>query len=468
MEDFINRKDTLGLLETLWSKKGAQLVVIYGRRRVGKTAVLAHFASKKSMLHWMAYRTTSRELLVDFSGQLYTYLHGGEVPEINFTYGSWKVALEALASSSKRLGVVIDELPYVAEAEASFPSLLQAVWDKGLSKSNVFLAVSGSSISMIKNEILREKGPLYGRANAIVQLQPIKIASLNEFFPKYSSVQLVETYGVTGGVPKYFEFISDNMPVLKNLELAIKNKSTLLTSEPDFLLNEEFRETRIYLAILRTLGKGVSEIGEISGVCGIDSKALSKYLDQLIELRLVERKIQADKEPDKGRKGRYIICDPFLNFYFHFISPYLQDIEKDRFDGIIKNLHNNFDSYIGKYIFETLSQEWLATLADKDGLSFRPERIGSYWDKETQIDIMGVNHHDQAMILGEAKWTNQKMGIEVLNHLEEKAKRLMKQNGYYYRLALFSRSGFTEKLAESAKKKNVLLATIKDILRASS
>lgn len=464
MQNFINRKDTLGFMETLWNKKTAQFLVVYGRRRVGKTAVLGRFSSKKPILHWMAYRTTGKELLSDFSRHVYTILHNGEAPEGDFTYGSWKVALETISSSPAKLGIVIDEFPYIAEADPSFPSVLQAVWDKSLSKTNNFLAVSGSSISMVKNEILKEKGPLYGRATAILHLAPIKPANLDEFFPRYSSVQLVEVYGITGGVPKYFEFISDNMPVLKNIEIAIKTKSTFLTSEPEFLLSEEFRETRTYLAILRALGKGASEIREISGLCGIDTKALSKYVDQLMELKLVERKISADKEPDKGRKGRYAICDPFINFYFHFISPYLQEIEKDRYDAVIKNIERNFDSYIGKYIFEDICREWLAGLADKGKLSFLPERVGSYWDRDMQIDVMGINHHDRAMILGEAKWTNQKVGLEILNNLEEKTKKLSKQSNYHCQLVLFSRSGFTGKLIKTAEKKKVLLASIKEII----
>src|SRR3989339_375982 len=149
--DFNDRKESLRILGKIWDKKSAEFCVVYGRRRVGKTALLAHFAEHKKLLHWIAYKTTTGELLVDFSKQLYAYINRGENPAVDFSYGSWQVALEtlAVASQKNRLGLIIDEFPYLVESDPSFPSLLQALWDKKLSKTSLFLALSGSRVSLI-------------------------------------------------------------------------------------------------------------------------------------------------------------------------------------------------------------------------------------------------------------------------------------------------------------------------------
>lgn len=462
---FINRQGDIEMLNSLWNKEKGEFLVLYGRRRVGKTALIAEFARKKKILHWIAYRTTSSELLRDLSRQLYSYLNNCDLPAEDFSYGSWRTAFETMAdfAQNKKIGVIIDEFPYIVESDPSIPSLLQAVWDSKLSHSNIFFGLSGSCIGMMKSEILESRAPLFGRATSTVYLQPISVLNTMHFFPKYSLVQLVETYGVTGGVPKYFEFFSDKQPVLKNIENAIENNTTLLTAEADLLLNEEFRETRTYISILRALGKGALEIKKMSEICGVDSKALSKYLDQLIELKFVRRKVPAGLDAAHSRKSLYSLSDLFTGFYFRFIAPHLQNIEKGLVNDAIDDLRNNFDAYIGKNVFEEICRDWVSSQADKGKLSFKPKDVGEYWDKERQIDVLGLNQHDQMMLVGEAKWSNRKVGMQELQELEEKAKKLSKQNNYYYQLALFSRAGFAPQLTELAGKRNILLVSLQDI-----
>lgn len=467
MEDFFgDREVELTLLEGLWKKSPAQLVVAYGRRRIGKTALLDHFAKQHKLLHWIAYRSTSHELLTSFSQELYTFLHPGECPASDFTYGSWRVAWETLALHAKkqRVGVVIDEFPYLIEADASIPSLLQAMWDKTLSQTKLFLALSGSRIGMIRDQILAPRGPLYGRSTALLHVEAIPLTSLHQFFPRFSAVALVEAYAITGGVPKYFEWLHRHQPVLKSLETALQEQTTFLTSEPEFLLHEEFRETRIYLAILRTLGQQTLEMSAIAQVCGLESNVLSRYLDQLMALKLVERRVPAGQDPRKSRKGRYGIQDQFLNFYFHFIAPHLPDIEKGHRQQVIRTIRKGFDAYVGRVVFERLCQDWLAHQADTEQLELAPVAIGPYWDRTMQIDVLGISHREQAMMVGECKWTPKKVGVEIVNGLREKAKRLTADNDYHYQLMIFSRSGFTEALQEEARKKHYHLVSLPELL----
>lgn len=466
---FADRTAELSLLDGLWAKPKAQLVVAYGRRRVGKTALLDHFARRRKLLHWMAYRSTGVELLTSFSQELYTYLNDGEAALPDFTYGSWKVALETLAihAAQHRLGVVIDEFPYVIEADPSIPSLLQAIWDKKLSRTRAFLVLSGSRIGMIRDQILAPRGPLYGRSTAVLHLEAIPITELKQFFPKLSPVALVEAYAVTGGIPKYFELLHPNQPVLKSVEVALHDHTTFLTSEPEFLLHEEFREPRIHLAILRTLGERALETGAIARACGIDSKALSRYLDQLMALKLVERCVPTGQDPRKSRKGRYAICDHFLRFYFHFIAPHLPEIEKHRVQEVVGVIRKGFDAYVGRAVFERLCQEWLAGQADRQQLSFVPTAIGGYWEREMQIDVLGISDRDRAMMVGECKWTTQKVGVDTVHGVREKAKRLAATNDYDYQLILFSRSGFTDALQEEARKKHYRLVALPELFAPS-
>ncbi len=463
---FTNRASELAILERLWNKSAAQLVVAYGRRRVGKTALLNHFAHQRKLMHWIAYRSTSVELLKSFSQELYPHLNDGEQPPSDFSYGSWKVALETLAvyASSRRFGAVIDEFPYMIEADPAIPSLLQAIWDKKLSHSRIFLVLSGSRMGMIKDQILAPRAPLYGRSTALLHLEAIPITDFKQFFPRFSPVTLVEAYAVTGGIPKYFEFIHPNQPVLKSIETALHDRTTFLTSEPEFLLHEEFREPRIYLAILRTLGRQSLEASGIAQACGIDAKVLSRYLDQLIALKLVDRRVPAGLDPRKSRKGRYAIRDYFLNFYFYFIAPHLPEIEKHQVNTVVGEIRKGFDAFIGRSVFERLCQEWLARQADEQQFSFVPTFIGGYWERGMQIDVLGISHREQAMLVGECKWRNQKVGVEVAQALRTKAKQLADANDYDHQLVLFSRSGFTDALMEEAHKKHYRLVGLSEVV----
>ncbi|MBI4237245.1 MAG: ATP-binding protein [Deltaproteobacteria bacterium] len=468
MEDnFADRDRELALLDGLWMKKPAQLVVAYGRRRIGKTALLDYFAKRRKLLHWIAYRSTSHELLSSFSQACYAFLHPGEPTPPDFTYGSWRVALDTLAlhAEKQRVGIVIDEFPYLIEADPSIPSLLQAEWDKKLSRTRIFLALSGSRMGMMRDQILAPRGPLYGRSTALLHLEAIPITALHEFFPRFSPVALVEAYAVTGGVPKYFEWLHPHQPVLKSVETALHEQTTFLTAEPEFLLHEEFRETRIYLAILRTLGRRALEASAIAQVCGIDSKVLSRYLDQLMALKFVERRVPADQDPRKSRKGRYGIRDEFLSFFFHFIAPHLPDIERGRLQHVIRMLRKGFDAYVGRAVFERLCQDWVARQADAERLSFTPTAVGPYWDRTMQIDVLGISARERAMLVGECKWTPHPVGVEVADALLTKAKRLTAANDYHAQLMLFSRSGFTPALREAARKKHYQLVSLPELLK---
>lgn len=465
VNDFKNRKQEFALLESLWEKKTAQFAVVYGRRRVGKTALLNRFASNKKIIHWLAYRATSQDLLKDLSQKLHAYFYSGQGVPADFSYGSWQNLFEtmALIAEQRKIGIVIDEFPYLVEAEPSLPSLLQAQWDLKLSATGIFFVLSGSRLSMIKDSILSPKAPLYGRATGIINLEPVNLYHLNEFFPKFSAIQQVELYAVTGGVPKYFEFVDKNRPILKSLEQAIKDKTTFLTSEPEFLLHEEFRETRIYLSLLRALGQQRMVLGDLSAKCGISVKNISKYVDDLVTLKLLERQLPVFADPAKARKGYYGICDPFLAFYFRFISPWLQEIEKNRFEQVLQSLRQNFSAYVGKNVFEKICREWLALQADKGLLHFTPERIGAYWDKSVQIDFVAVNHHDQIIMAGECKWTNKPLAAEEMHSLEEKTKYLKSKYDYSIQLAFFSRSGFTPAACDLARKKHHQLFGLQDL-----
>lgn len=462
--DFVNRKEDLKLLLSLWAKKEAQLVVCYGRRRVGKTALLDYFAQKKELLHWMAYRSTSHDLLADFSFHLYCYLNRGEKPGKGFTYGSWQVAFDtlALASQNKRFGVIIDEFPYLVEADPSVSSILQASWDKKLKNSSCFLGISGSRMGMIHNEVLSSKAPLYGRATAVIHLQPIELACLNEFYPQWSLTQLVKLYGITGGIPKYFEFIDPSKSLYQSLCQAIEDRTSFLTAEPQFLLHEEFREIKIYIAILRALGHKALELKNVSSFCGIPTKSLSKYMDQFLQINLIERRVSVDAKED-SRKSLYQIKDPFLRFYFYFIDPFKQDIENKRFERVKNYLNKNFDAYMGRFVFEDICKNWLKDQSDKNKLNFHLERVGSYWDKEMQIDIVGLNAKEKMLLVGECKWTDKKLGMDVLTQLEDKAKKIAQNKDYHVQLFFFSKSGYTTSTKNYAQKRHYQLVSLEKI-----
>lgn len=459
MNLFYNRTRELERLATIESAPGAQMVVLYGRRRIGKTALVNEWLRRgapERAAYFVAYRSAREMLLQKFCASL------AQWPQIadGAHFPDWETALRAAfaAARDQRLVLAIDEFPYLVEAVPEISSVLQAVWDQESAGSQLMLVISGSHYHMMHDQFQSGRGPLYGRSTADMLLKEISPHQLTLFLPRYSPAQIVETYSIIGGVPKYLELWDDCKPVRHNVENLLLSPITIFRQEGVYLIQDEIAEPRTYLAVLEAIGRGHCSPADIAKRTGIASSHVGKYLSVLQELAFIRRIVSGEVQPTTAnRRGRYEISDPYLRFYYAFIHPNLALLEQERFGRLLAIIDAEFDAYVGATGFEELARRRLIELADSDGLPFVPDVVGRAWAKDVELDIAAVNHHDQVALLGECRWTSRPLGLAVLDSLQERTKRHRVLGKFHHHFALFSKSGFTRALQDRAAEEGVLL-----------
>ena len=466
---FINRERELDDLADLWQRPGAQLVIVYGRRRTGKTTLLTRFVQDKPHLFWVADRFPAPTLLGDFSRAIYRLEHPNMTPSSDFTYPDWEMAFRALGllAQERRVAVVLDEFPYAVEAESALPSLLQRLWDHELKQAQLFLVLCGSHIGMMERELMTYRAPLYGRRSGQLLVRPMDFAALRQFFPHWNPVQQVTAYAILGGIPSYWEQFEPSHTIEANIRERILNPNNFLCLEPQFLVYQELREPRNYLGILRAIAQGHRQMRDIAAASGVPRANLPRYLETLRDLHLVERRVPVTvRRPEKSRRGLYHLADNYLNFYFRFVAPYREDLEQGYLDRAWQAIDQQLNAFVGATAFEDLCRKWVSRHGRQGHLPFVPEQVGSYWDRHTQMDVVGLNWSQRTALLGEARWTSRPIGVQVLNELRSKSSAVLPTPDWHAHYALFSRSGFTEQLITQADSEGVWLVGLTDIVKA--
>ena len=461
---FLNREPELSELDRLYRSERAELYVLYGRRRVGKTELLREFCKDKPHLFFVSTLSSDSHQLASFSQQIWAYTHS-QVSE-GFTFPSWEAAFRGLIELPGRPVVVQDEFTYLISGNKAIPSILQKVWDEGLKNSRVFLILCGSYVGMMEREVLAYRAPLYGRRTASRYLQPVDLPSAAEFFPSYSPVQQIEAWSVLGGMPYYLQVFSDSVGLYTNIRRHILDNQGRLYNEPRLVLMEELREPRNYFAIMRAIAQGRTRLNEIAQASGVgNGSKTARYLSILQELRLVSRRVPAtERQPEKSKKGIYEFTDPFLRFWFRYVHPNIGSLELGLAEAVLaERVRPTFAAFAGR-AFEEAARDYVARLARGKALRFVPDRIGSWWDRQAEIDVMAVGENEKAILLGECKWSSRPLGIRTLQDLQSKARALP---DVYQRMhvsyALFSKRGFTNELRKLARQQGVLLVTPDDL-----
>ncbi len=463
---FIGREAEFAHLEALYASEHAELFILYGRRRVGKTELLRSFCNGKDHVFFIATLSSDRDQLAAFSQEIYRLTHV-EVPE-GFSYPSWEAAFRALADLPGRPIVVLDEFTYLIGGNKAIPSILQKVWDERLKNSNVFLILCGSYIGMMETEVIGYNAPLYGRRTGSYLLSPLEIPAAIKFFPNYSPIEQIEAWAILGGMPYYLSAFSDQVDIFTNIRQQILDPQGLLFSEPRLLLLEELREPRNYFSILRAIAQGSTRLNEIAQKAGVGSSSTTaRYLDILQQMRLVHRSVPAtESQPNKSKKGIYHISDFFLRFWFRYVYPFQNSLDLGMADGILaQRVRPTFDQFVS-YAFEEAARSYVVRLARKGRLSFLPERVGSWWDQNNEIDVVAISESERAILVGECKWSANPIGIDILENLKQKIQTFQPQLSWneidYF---LFSKSGFTAALQKQASlEENARLVTIEECL----
>jgi len=466
---FVDRESELASLEAAWRSERAEFIVVYGRRRVGKTALLRVFCDNRPSAFWVASLSSEALLRRSFTDAVWQADHprGGSA---GYSYENWERAFLALGelATDRRLVVVIDEFPYLTNADPSIPSVLQKVWDERLQHTRLMLILCGSHIGMMERELLEYRAPLYGRRTGQIHLRPLPLRATTALFPAYDAVQQIETYAVLGGIPAYLTQWDSRQSLLVNIEQRILNPASYLYLEPQFLLREELQEPRNYFALLQAIAQGKTRLNEISQATGMERGPASRYLAILQDLHLVERRVPVtERQPDKSRRGIYRLRDPFLAFWFRFVAPHFSTLEVGYTAPIAQLVADELSHFTGP-VFEDLCREWVAERAALRRLPFVPQRIGAWWNNEEEIDVVAIG--EDALLVGECKWTSRPVGTNILDDLKRKAHVLAASErpagvaGSQLHYVLFARSGFTAALEAVARDEGILLVSPNNLL----
>jgi AAA+ ATPase superfamily predicted ATPase len=455
---FIDRETELDQLESLYASDQAQLFVLYGRRRVGKTELLRTFCDRKPHIYFVATLSSDRDLLMAFSQAIWGFSHT-EVPE-GFTFPSWEGAFHALADLPGRPVVVLDEFSYMISGNKAIPSILQKAWDENLRNTQVFMVLCGSYIGMIEKEVLGYQAALYGRRTGNLLLQPIDLPAAGLFFPKFTALKQIETWAVLGGMPYYLLAFANGKSLLTNIRQIILDPQGLLYNEPRLLLMEELREPRNYFSILRAVAQGRTRLNEIAQAAKVGpASTTNRYLDILQQMQIIERVVPVtESRPDKSRKGIYRITDHFLRFWFRYVHPNQGSLDIGLADSVMKTrIRPTFDQFVS-YAFEGAARTQIARLAKSGNLPFIPERIGGWWDREAEVDVVALSDKEKTILVGECKWSNKPVGVSVLDDLKRHTVSLLKPGRWEQVIyALFAKSGFTDGVSAVAQEEDLIL-----------
>ena len=460
MRRFVDREQEMATLQSEYERDGSALVVLYGRRRVGKTTLISEFIKNKKALFFLASEESESQNRLAFQEKAADFLNSDLLKNVEVK--SWDVLFRAIMDShfDSKPVIVLDEFQYLGKSNPAFPSVFQRIWEEILKDRQVMVILCGSLISMMQSQTLAYDSPLYGRRTAQIRLKQIPFAYYHQFFPDKSRKELIEMYAVTGGVPKYIELFSQSKDIYSAIEKCVLNRSGYLYDEPHFLLQQEVSEVGSYFSIIKAIAAGNTKLSAIAGVLEVKSTSLTKYLKTLIDLDILEREVPVTEDsPEKSKKGLYKIKDNYLRFWFAFVYPNMSFIESGHgrivMDKIRKSLVRNHIAFV----YEDICRERMWEINAEGVWPFYFSKLGRYWDSKEEIDIAAIDPDGKNLILGECKYWQEPVGVSVLRELEAKAKTVSwekeKRKTWF---VLFSVNGFTEDLrAEAAARTDLRL-----------
>ena len=451
---FIGREHELNTLNKLYNSDKFEFAVIYGRRRVGKTALISEFTKDKDTIFFTGVETNAKQNLDNFSRCIMEYNTG---IASGASFNSFQMAFEYVfeLAKTKRIVLVIDEYPYVARASKSLASTLQLLIDKNKDASKLFLILCGSSMSYMEDHVLAYKAPLYGRRTAQFKINPFEFLEACRYFENFSDEDKALAYGIVGGTPQYLMQLDDKLSIEENIKNTHLNPSSSIFEEPTNLLKQEVREPAIYNAVITAIATGSSKMNEISNKIDEDTSVCATYIKNLITLGIVKKESPYGKK--STRKTIYSIEDNMFHFWYRFVPENTSIISRGAVDL----------AYMGS-VFEDICKQylWKLLLEGKCAVNFTD--LGRWWGanpktkSQEEIDIMGTDK--DTALFAECKWTNEKVDLGVLETLVERSTLFNYKRTHFY---LFAKAGFTKGCIDRANEMgNVTLVTYEDMLNA--
>lgn len=456
-------------LENKYKASGGQLIVLYGRRRVGKTETLRKFCEGKPHVFFACRECTDLLQLKIFSEKILK--EGIPANKYISQFADWEKAFRAILDlpyGDKKKLLIIDEFPYMCKDNPAIPSILQNLWDEVLKDSNIMLILCGSAMSFIEKDLLAEKNPLYGRATGIYKMAAMGFYDAIKFFPDYSDRDKVLVYSILGGIPHYLRQFSPDLSLAENIKQNILSKGCTLYSEVDFLLRQELRETSIYNSLIEAVALGNTRLNDISQKSLVDDTSkTSVYLRNLIELGIIEREFSVDagtKERANTNRGTYKLTDNYFRFWYAFAFTNYSDLEAGDVDGVYEYAVEPLLHEFASFTFEDICRQYVQELKKANSLPFRYTKMGRWFGKttirdttcknslrvaETEIDIVAVSRQMKDYLIGECKFKSRPFSYS--EYLDTLAKLTPQKDGARFYYALFSESGFEERICEAAK-----------------
>lgn len=456
MERFVDREMEMDTLQNEYRRNGSSLVVLYGRRRVGKTTLINEFIKGKKALFFLASEESESQNRNSFKEKAAEFIDSDLLR--NASVSNWDAIFKAIMDHrfDTKPVIVIDEFQYLGKTNPAFPSVFQRIWEEQLKDKSVMVILCGSLISMMESQTLAYGSPLYGRRTAQIRLKQIPFRYYHEFFPRRSTKDLIEMYSVTGGVPKYIELFSESGNIYNAIQTCVLNRSGYLYDEPHFLLQQEVSEIGSYFSIIKAIAAGNQKLSAIASVLEIKSTSLTKYLKTLIDLDILEREVPVTEEnPEKSKRGLYKIKDNYIRFWFAFVYPNMSFLESGNASIVMDKIRKGLITNHTAFVYEDVCREQMWELNADGTWPFYFSKIGRYWDSQTEIDIAALDPDGDNLILGECKYWHEPVGLNVLRDLEAKASNVdwhkNKRKVWY---VLFGASGFTDELIAVASERD--------------
>lgn len=463
---FIGRKEELRFLEERYHAHGGQLVILYGRRRVGKTETLRKFCEGKAHVFFSCTESPDEQQLTAFSERI---LQKG-IPAANYIqrFTDWEKAITSITTlpgEGKKL-LVIDEFPYMVKGNHAIPSILQNLWDSKLKDEDVMIILCGSAMAFMEKEVLAEKNPLYGRTTGILQIKEMDFFEAAQFVPAYSAEDKIATYAVLGGIPHYLKQFDDHLSLEENIRRNILTRGSILYSEVEFLMRQALRETAVYNTIIEAVALGNTKLNDIYQKTQIEKTKLSVYLKNLMELGILRREFSMSegvKEQANVQRGLYRVADNYFRFWYAFVFPNMSELETGDVGGIWQYVvQPEMNSFVAQ-TFEGVCQQYLRCMNRRNLLPLRFTKIGRWWNKTDELDILAVNRQQDAYLLGECKYKNGVFTDADLINMKKKFKPSRPDAKLYY--YLFSKGGFSQEVEKAAEEDGLNLVTPEAICR---
>jgi len=460
---FIGREKELSLLNEQYQHNRFSFTVVYGRRRVGKTALLRAFCAGKDTIFYSATEQNNTLALARFSQSVMQRFP--EAARVADTFETWEKAIAYVVAQAQdeQLILVIDEYPYIAADYPAISSILQHLLDGPMQSSKLCLILCGSSMSFMEHQVLGNKSPLYGRRTAQLKVYPMNYLDSARFFPTWGTEDKLLAYMTVGGIPYYLLELA-RLPDFKTAcSAALLRENSILFGEPLSLMNQEMRTPARYNSVIQVIAQGATKPSEMANALDETISKVSRYLATLAELGIVHK-----RQPygEKRGKAHYEIIDPLFRFAYTFLYPYQSLIASGAGDLVYQRyIEPALSMYAGRG-FEDIAAQYLLLRQLSGTLPTIYNGFGAWWGtdpiekKSIEIDLVGADH--EHALFAECKWQNKPLGLDVFKTLVYRSQ--FTQTGKKRHYCLFSKAGFTQAMLEAARQDNVSLVGIQELM----